>query len=558
MAERITANSKKPVSIKENLISHKRKTDFQSDSSTVNQILYLQRTIGNQAVQRMVRSGALQAKLRIGQPGDVYEQEADRVADAVMRMPEPGMQRQVEPEEEEEETLQSKPLANQITPLVQVQRQEELEEEEEETLQAKPLVNQITPFVQRQVEEEEEEEMLQAKATSGRISEVNSNLESHILSLKGGGQPLSENDRAFFEPRFGRDFSQVRVHTDANAAETARAVNARAFTVGQDVVFDTGQYAQGTSDGRRLMGHELMHVVQQSRSQYANQKLVRFQSQTHNKRNNLACCGQNSVVHSDLLQFKTCHVLYGWPETEYTTDLVRDRQIAINTLNGNLNSWDTWLVIKMEDAVSDLFANEREVAWWASFAMKTLADLLSLSKVLKPVSVAVKALARGGEHIANLSIEDARKRMSEDARKEVLRYKDNRREDGEKYIFDQFEELRYNLLEECGPQIDFLYNSIDFFCPKLTEVNYSELVELVKELMVLVRDKAAEERRLVEYLNCLSIELERSGGMPEEEEMMVALKFCSEKTGYPAPSIIEGEASEYIDALKERARVSGW
>ena len=139
-------------------------------------------------MQQLIKSGTLQAKLRIGQPGDKYEQEADRVADVVMRMP--GVQRQVE------------------------------EEEEEETLQAKPLVEETTPLVQKQVEPEEEEEELQAKATSGRISEVNSNLESHIQSLKGGGQPLSENDRAYFEPRFGRDFSQVRVHTDAKAAES--------------------------------------------------------------------------------------------------------------------------------------------------------------------------------------------------------------------------------------------------------------------------------------------------------------------------------------------------
>jgi len=145
-----------------------RTKSSQPIKSPADRILFLQRTIGNQAVQRLIKSGTLQAKLRIGQPGDKYEQEADRVADAVMRMPEPGLQRQVEPEEEEE-TLQTKPFAGQITPLVQVQRQEE---------------------------PEEEEETLQAKATSGCISEVNSNLESHILSLKGGGQPLPESARA--------------------------------------------------------------------------------------------------------------------------------------------------------------------------------------------------------------------------------------------------------------------------------------------------------------------------------------------------------------------------
>ncbi len=63
-----------------------------------------------------------------------------------------------------------------------------------------------------------EEEELQAKPGSGHISNINPGLESQIQSLKGGSQPLSENNRTFFEPRFGRDFSQVRVHTDAEAA----------------------------------------------------------------------------------------------------------------------------------------------------------------------------------------------------------------------------------------------------------------------------------------------------------------------------------------------------
>lgn len=70
--------------------------------------------------------------------------------------------------------------------------------------------------------------------------------------------------RHYFEPRFGYDFSQVRVHTDAKAAESARAVNALAFTVGRDVAFGAGQYAPGTTEGKRLLAHELTHVVQQN------------------------------------------------------------------------------------------------------------------------------------------------------------------------------------------------------------------------------------------------------------------------------------------------------
>jgi len=80
--------------------------------------------------------------------------------------------------------------------------------------------------------------------------------------LRSGGQPLSAATRAFFEPRFERDFSQVRVHTDSRAAESARAVNALAYTVGSEIAFATGQYAPQTSTGARLLAHELAHTVQ--------------------------------------------------------------------------------------------------------------------------------------------------------------------------------------------------------------------------------------------------------------------------------------------------------
>jgi Domain of unknown function (DUF4157) len=82
--------------------------------------------------------------------------------------------------------------------------------------------------------------------------------------LSSPGQPLDAGTRAFMEPPFGHDFSQVRVHTDAKAAESARAVNALAYTVGRDMVFETGQYAPLTGEGKRLLAHELTHVLQQS------------------------------------------------------------------------------------------------------------------------------------------------------------------------------------------------------------------------------------------------------------------------------------------------------
>jgi hypothetical protein len=81
--------------------------------------------------------------------------------------------------------------------------------------------------------------------------------------LRSAGQPLDAATRAFMEPRFRHDFSRVRVHTDEKATQSARSVNALAYTVGNSVVFGTGQYAPGTMEGKRLLAHELTHTIQQ-------------------------------------------------------------------------------------------------------------------------------------------------------------------------------------------------------------------------------------------------------------------------------------------------------
>ncbi len=81
--------------------------------------------------------------------------------------------------------------------------------------------------------------------------------------LRSPGHPLDSHTRAFFEPRFGHDFSRVRVHTDTRSTVSARAVNALAYTVGSQIVFSRDQYQPGTASGRQLLAHELTHVVQQ-------------------------------------------------------------------------------------------------------------------------------------------------------------------------------------------------------------------------------------------------------------------------------------------------------
>ncbi len=111
----------------------------------------------------------------------------------------------------------------------------------------------------------EQDETLQTKGSSRESPEVSPSVESQINSIRGGGESLPESIRAFFEPRFREDFSGVRVHTDSKANESAKAVNALAYTMGQDVVFGSGQYAPETESGKKLIAHELSHVVQQNR-----------------------------------------------------------------------------------------------------------------------------------------------------------------------------------------------------------------------------------------------------------------------------------------------------
>lgn len=179
-----------------------------------------------------------QAKLTIGQPGDVYEQEADSVAQQIMqRMAQPGnrqsIQRQEAPEEEEE--LQMKPLD-----ISTLQRQEMPEEEEE---------LQMSPMVQR-------------KGQGGMAATPD--LETSINQARGGGQPLGDNIRKPMEQAFGADFGGVKVHTDSRSDQLNQSIQARAFTTGQDVFFRQGEYNPGSRGGQELLAHELTHVVQQN------------------------------------------------------------------------------------------------------------------------------------------------------------------------------------------------------------------------------------------------------------------------------------------------------
>lgn len=164
------------------------------------------------------RAAAIQPKLSIGIPGDAFEREADAVADKVA-------------------------AGGAVAGI--------------RTVGTEPVLERQTG------DEDEAEELLQTKPVGLTASADMSTLDQQIGAIRGGGQPLSPPLRGMFEPRFGHDFSAVRVHNGATAAQLTRAVGARAFTIGRDIVFGNGEYAPESDQGRHLLAHELTHVVQQ-------------------------------------------------------------------------------------------------------------------------------------------------------------------------------------------------------------------------------------------------------------------------------------------------------
>lgn len=160
----------------------------------------------------------IQTKLTVGLPGDEYELEADRTAETVMRMPEPLQQ-------------PARPRA---------------------VSGAKSLGADGNP------------ERLQTKAA--RADNVGGTKAPSVVHevLRSSGRPLDAATRDFMEPRFGHDFGRVRVHTDSRAAQSADLLAADAYTAGHDIIFGRGQFSPGTTEGRRLLAHELTHVLQQS------------------------------------------------------------------------------------------------------------------------------------------------------------------------------------------------------------------------------------------------------------------------------------------------------
>jgi hypothetical protein len=216
-------------------------------------LLQLQRQYGNRATTQLI-----QAKLTVGKPDDVYEQEADLVAEQVMRMPTSATQQPIQQKaiSEAENIEAQSPAAESLT------RQTAPEDEEEEGEKEEAIPTQTESVLPLSAMPDEEDpiqtRLSLQQADNGSSVAVSQNLESR-LNNSGSGMLLPDDVRTFMEPRFGADFSSVRVHTDSNAIQMNRDLNAQAFTYKQDIYFGAGK-----SPGKdALTAHELTHVIQQ-------------------------------------------------------------------------------------------------------------------------------------------------------------------------------------------------------------------------------------------------------------------------------------------------------
>jgi hypothetical protein len=186
-----------------------------SESSSLN----MQQNIEIELIDRL----PIQLKLSVAAVNDPLEYEADAMADKVMRMPETSF----------------------------IQRKCSRADCDDEHLRLKPLASQITPFIQTKGH------------GAGAVSEA---VSGKIKSSMGGGSPMHADTKSFMESRFGADFSNVKIHNGGESAELNRALNAKAFTVNNNIYFNSGQYQPGTDTGKHLLAHELTHVIQQNGS----------------------------------------------------------------------------------------------------------------------------------------------------------------------------------------------------------------------------------------------------------------------------------------------------
>lgn len=205
----------------------------------------------------------IQPMLTIGQPNDKYEVEADTMADKVVRR-KPIFESDRELPGDE---VQTKPIGipSLQTQCTECEEEEKLQRKEDGAIE-KDLELQAKSSPTPNPEPPDDEENIQAK--SEILQNANPDLENRLSSSKGGGSTLSPELQTSMGSAFGTDFNGIRVHTDSNAVQMNKGLNARAFTHGKDIYFNEGKYDINGSGGKHLLAHELTHMVQQGATQF--------------------------------------------------------------------------------------------------------------------------------------------------------------------------------------------------------------------------------------------------------------------------------------------------
>jgi uncharacterized protein DUF4157 len=239
--------------------------------------MFSQLTNKEKPLQRAKRNSLFfQPKLAVNQPNDMYEQQADAVADKVMRMPATPLGPVVHDKHFFHHTIVNP--RNTITEKEDPLKKEDKEKTGEAIpgIQAKLSFDTLPPppdnnktnnatIIQRKCAHcEEEEKQTQRKEMNSNTVAPDSSTENYINSLDGKGRSLTGEERNFFEPRMNYDFSDVQLHTNSEANESAKSINALAYTHSNNIVFGTNNYQPGTAEGKKLMAHELTHVMQQA------------------------------------------------------------------------------------------------------------------------------------------------------------------------------------------------------------------------------------------------------------------------------------------------------
>lgn len=226
------------------------------------------------------KGSVIQTKLKIGKPNDKHEQQADAVADQVMKMPndeekvsmavdeekdavqmQPEEEESVQMQPEEEESVQMQPEDEEVAMKedeeVAMKEGDEVSMKEEEEVATK----EEDKVAAKEDEEVRKKPMVQRSADGQAIASPS--LAGQISSSKGGGRNLPNDVNKEMSQKIGSDFSNVRVHTDSKAAEMNEGLGAKAFAHGNDVYFNKGNFNPGQPEGKKLLAHELTHVVQQ-------------------------------------------------------------------------------------------------------------------------------------------------------------------------------------------------------------------------------------------------------------------------------------------------------